>query len=82
MAPSPTLSDTKLDDLLNEIRQNKKLPQGVVWAGEFSDGTILQVGIGRDGYDVYEHCIRPIPEKATGRKWEILRPLFLMQTAP
>lgn len=75
--PAPTLSDNQLDQLLTELMNNRRLPQGVVWAGEFNDGKILNVCINNGLYNVNEYCILPTSERTEGRKWEIVQPLLI-----
>jgi hypothetical protein len=79
MMPTPTLTDEQLDELLERVRKNRRLPTEVVWAGEHNDGEVLHVGIDLNGRVHHELCIRQKPERAHGRKWELVRPLFLIQ---
>ena len=77
--PSPTLTDQQLDKLLEDVRKNRSLPAEVIWAGEHNDGEILHVGIDLNERVHHELCIKQKPERTQGRKWDLVRPLFLIQ---
>ncbi len=80
----PTLNDFELDQLLQSVRKDHKLPPGVVFAGEFNDGFLLHVTMANgaltaetDAPFTNEFCIRAKPERTDGRKWALVPPLFL-----
>ncbi len=81
----PSLSDDKLDRLLQEIRTSRKLPKGVTFAGEYNDGVVLNVAVDNqlriaetpDTPFSNELCIRAITEPAYGRRWKLVAPFFL-----
>ena len=80
----PTLDDDQLDELFRRVLEDRRLPDGVVFAGEFSDGRLLHVAVDNvaripktDAIFTNELCIRAFPERADGRKWTLVQPLFL-----
>ena len=81
----PSLSDDELDRLLQGIRASHQLPAGVTFAGEYNDGVVLNVAVDNtlniaetpDTPFSNELCIRAKQEPSVGRKWELVRPLFL-----
>lgn len=78
LMPAPALPDAELDRLLSEVRQTRKLPLGVVWAGEMSDGEVLHVEVDLNGRPHPELCIRRPTLNARDRHWELVRPLVIL----